>query len=99
MVKAHLKVTKAKRARKLVKDKAIVNFLLEHMKPAKINFSKIKIPSFLNLLENEGKKITNSNDFPNTKVLDEKPISGISLFNKCIKNEKNLFVIESKTLY
>ena len=39
---------KAKRSRKLVKDKAIVNFLLEHMKPVKINFSKIKIPSFLN---------------------------------------------------
>ena len=44
---------KAKRPRKLVKDKAIVNFLLEHMKPVKINFSKIKIPSFLNFTENE----------------------------------------------
>ena len=46
---------KAKRPRKLVKDKAIVNFLLEHMKPVKINFSKIKIPSFLNFTENEKK--------------------------------------------
>ena len=99
MVKALLKVTKTKRARKLVKDKSIVNFLLEHMKPAKINFSKIKIPSFLNLLENEEKKITNSNDFPNRKVFNENPISGMSLFNKYIKSEKNELATKSKTLY
>ena len=60
MAKHNLKVKnifsltkKAKRPIKLVKDKAIVNFLLEHMKPVKINFSKIKIPSFLNFIENE----------------------------------------------
>ena len=55
MVKAEFNLKKAKRTRKFVKDKAIVNFLLEHMKPAKINFSKIKIPSFLNSIENEKK--------------------------------------------
>ena len=47
MVKKKLKLKKGKMSRKLVKNKAIVNFLLEHMKPAKIDFSKIKIPSFL----------------------------------------------------
>ena len=50
-----------KRARKFIKDKAIVEFLLEHMKPSKIDFSKIKIPSFLDYLESEGKK-NNSNN-------------------------------------
>ena len=50
-----------KRARKFIKDKVIVDFLLEHMKPSKIDFSKIKIPSFLDYLESEGKK-NNSNN-------------------------------------
>ena len=50
-----------KRARKFIKDKAIVDFLLEHMKPSKIDFSTIKIPSFLDYLESEGKK-NNSNN-------------------------------------
>ena len=72
---------KAKRGRKLVKDKAIVNFLLEHMKPVKINFSKIKIPSFINFLEIEGNKAINSNIFPDKKVSNENSISGISFMN------------------
>ncbi len=62
MVKTELKLKKAKRARKFVKDKAIVNFLLEHMKPAKINFSKIRVPSFINFLENEEKSSPDSSD-------------------------------------
>ena len=62
MVKTELKLKKAKRARKFVKDKAVVNFLLEHMKPAKINFSKIRVPSFINFLENEEKSSPDSSD-------------------------------------
>ena len=62
MAKTELKLKKAKRARKFVKDKAVVNFLLEHMKPAKINFSKIRIPSFINFLENEEKSSSNSSE-------------------------------------
>ena len=72
---------KAKRQRKLVKDKAIVDFLLEHMKPVKINFSKIKIPSFLNSIENEKKDSTYSNIFQVENIQDGSPIEGISLFN------------------
>ena len=60
---------KGKRTRKFVKDKAIVNFLLEHMKPAKINFPKIKIPSFINFIENEENGATNSNIFHKKKFL------------------------------
>ena len=70
---------KAIRPRKLVKDKAIVNFLLEHMKPVKINFSKIKIPSFLNSIENEKNDSTNSNIFQVENIQDGSPIEGISL--------------------
>ena len=79
---------KAKRSRKLVKDKAIVNFLLEHMKPIKINFSKIKIPSFLNFIENEKKDSINSNIFQEENNKDGSPIEGISLFNNFYDNVK-----------
>ena len=79
---------KSKRPRKLVKDKAIVNFLLEHMKPVKINFSKIKIPSFLNFIENETKDSINSNIFQAENIQDGSPIEGISLFNNFDDNEK-----------
>ena len=89
MVKAEFKLKKAKRTRKFVKDKAIVNFLLEHMKPAKINFSKIKIPSFINFLENEEKSSINSNIFPEQNAPDESLISGLSLLNIRLENEKN----------
>ena len=58
-----------KRARKFIKDKAIVDFLLEHMKPSKIDFSKIKIPSFLDYLESEGKK-NNSNNSEEVRTKD-----------------------------
>ena len=79
---------KAKRSRKLVKDKAIVNFLLEHMKPVKINFSKIKIPSFLNFTENEKKDSINSNISQEENNKDGSPIEGISLFNNFYDNVK-----------
>ena len=52
MPKAEIKLKKSKRARKFIKDKAIIDFLLEHMKPVKIDFSKIKIPTFIDFLEN-----------------------------------------------
>ena len=50
MPKAEIKLKKQKRARKFIKDKAIVDFLLEHMKPVKIDLSKIKIPTFIDFL-------------------------------------------------
>ena len=89
MVKAEFKLKKAKRTRKFVKDKAIVNFLLEHMKPAKINFSKIKIPSFINFLENEEKSPIDSTIFQEQNAPDESLISGLSLLNTRLENEKN----------
>ena len=88
MVKAEFKLQKAKRTRKFVKDKAIVNFLLEHMKPAKINFSKIKIPSFLNFIENEKKDSINSNIFQVENIQEGSPIVGVTLLNEFYDNVK-----------
>ena len=89
MAKTQLKLKKVKRARKLVKDKAIVNFLLEHMKPVKINFSKIKIPSFLTFLENEGNNAINSNLFQSKIIPNEIPVSGICLLNSLLETGHN----------
>ena len=59
------------------------------MKPVKINFSKIKIPSFLNFTENEKKDSINSNIFQEENIQDGSPIEGISLFNNFYDNVKN----------
>ena len=95
MAKYNLKVKKtfslskkAKRQRKLVKDKAIVDFLLEHMKPVKINFSKIKIPSFLNSIENEKNDSTNSNIFQMENIQNGSQIVGEALLNDLYDNVK-----------
>ena len=81
MPKAEFKLKKSKRKRKFIKDKSIVNFLLEHMKPAKIDFSKIKIPSFINFLENEEKESNMSNESNEPKILKDFPTGGILLSN------------------
>ena len=59
------------------------------MKPVKINFSKIKIPSFLNFTENEKNDSINSNIFQEENIQDGSPIEGISLFNNFYDNVKN----------
>ena len=78
MVKTELKLKKAKRSRKFVKDKAIVNFLLEHMKHPKIDFSKIRVPSFINFLENEEKSSSDSRGFGTNHKANNFTISGNS---------------------
>ena len=49
MSKRKLKNKMKKRRRRIVKDPAIVNFILEHLKPANIEFSKMKIPFWMKL--------------------------------------------------
>ena len=88
MAKTQLKLKRSKRVRKFVKDKAIVNFLLEHMKPAKINFSKIKIPSFANFLVNEEKSSSGLNEFNQNQVA--------SLFGTFVNTPINLFLENDK---
>ena len=81
MPKTEIKLKKSKRARKFIKDKAIVDFLLEHMKPVKIDFSKIKIPTFIDFLENEEKNAIFSNESNEQKIFKDIPTIGISLLN------------------
>ena len=80
MVKPELKKSKAKRARKFIKDRATVNFILEHLKPSKIDFSKIKMPSFLESFE-EGEKESKQekeNRNESNPNRNEMPIFGMS---------------------
>ena len=51
------------------------------MKPVKIYFSKIKIPSYLNFLENEEKKQISSNESNEKKIFKDIPTVGIPLLN------------------
>ena len=70
------------------------------MKPAKINFSKIKIPSFLNFIENEKKDSINSNIFQVENIQNGSPIEGISLndFYDNVNKEINYEIIKSSIL-
>ena len=58
------------------------------MKPVKINFSKIKIPSFLNSIENEKNDSTNSNIFQMEKIQNGSQIVGEALLNDLYDNVK-----------
>ncbi len=88
MVKTELKLKKTKRQRKFIKDKAIVNFLLDHMRPAKIDFSKIKIPSFLNFLDDEEKKPERQNGIQDNQNDEGLPIFGRTQINFFFEDEK-----------
>ena len=73
MPKTEFKLKKTKKQRKFIKDKAIVNFLLEHMEPVKIDFSKIKIPSFNSFLEKEEKEAISPNESNEQKIFKDNP--------------------------
>lgn len=81
MVKTEIKMKKAKRRRKFIKDKAIINFLLEHMKPVKIDFSKIRFPSFSYFQEKEEKNNSDLNKLFLNKKSDNLKILGSSSIN------------------
>ena len=83
------KKIKSKRERKLIRDKAIVNFLLAHMRTAKIDFSKIKIPSFMNFSENEEKSSINLNSLQIQQEINESPKLEISIQNRLLECKKN----------
>ena len=81
MAKTKSIVKRTERKRKFIKDKAIINFLLEHMKPVKIDFSKIKIPTFIDFLENGEKNSIFPNASNEQKIFKDIPTIGISLLN------------------
>ena len=87
MVKTELKKKKIKRRTKLIKDKAIVNFLLDHMKPAKIKFPKLRIPSYLNLENKENNEVETNPKDDNQNF--DKVFSVAPLLNFLLEEEKN----------
>ena len=87
MVKTQIKTKKIKRRTKLIKDKAIVNFLLDHMKPAKIKFPKLRIPSYLNLENKENNEVETNPKDDNQNF--DKVFSVAPLLNFLLEEEKN----------
>ena len=87
MVKTEIKKKKIKRRTKLIKDKAIVNFLLDHMKPAKIKFPKLRIPSYLNLENKENNEVETNTKDDNQNF--DKVFSVAPLLNFLLEEEKN----------
>ena len=87
MVKTGIKTKKIKRRTKLIKDKAIVNFLLDHMKPAKIKFPKLRIPSYLNLENKENNEVETNQKDDNQNF--DKVFSAAPLLNFLLEEEKN----------
>ena len=87
MVKTGIKTKKIKRRTKLIKDKAIVNFLLDHMKPAKIKFPKLRIPSYLNLENKENNEVETNQKDDNQNF--DKVFSVAPLLNFLLEEEKN----------
>ena len=87
MVKTEIKTKKVKRRTKLIKDKAIVNFLLDHMKPAKIKFPKLRIPSYLNLENKENNEVETNPKDDNQNF--DKVFSVAPLLNFLLEEEKN----------
>ena len=87
MVKTEIKTKKIKRRTKLIKDKAIVNFLLDHMKPAKIKFPKLRIPSYLNLENKENNEVETNQKDDNQNF--DKVFSFAPLLNFLLEEEKN----------
>ena len=77
---------------KYIEDEAIVNFLLQHLEPKKIDFSKIKIPSFLDDCSDSNENTTTHNAVEEVSNEEQKPkqlpVFGLNLFNE-LKNDGN----------
>ena len=89
-----IKKMKKLKNRKYIKDKGIVNFLLQHLKPQNINFSKIKIPSFFESCnDSDGKNTISSNDIKepsHDQTAKKLPSFGLTLLAE-LENDENLF--------
>ena len=97
--KSKVKFKKAKKCR----DEAARKFILSHLRQEPIDFSQIKIPSFLQMIESEInaektiiEKSSNSNeDLKKEKNLPELPIFGLSLLDIFQGNEGNTPILSS----
>ena len=77
---------------KYIKDEAIVNFLLQHSESKKIDFSKIKIPSFFDDCNDSNENTTTQSALEQVHNNEQKPkqlpVFGLNLFNE-LKNDGN----------
>lgn len=66
---------KKRHSSKYIKDKAIINFILQHSEEEKIDYSKIKIPSFFNSSDSEvnGIKTNRQNNLNESDEAPEDP--------------------------
>ena len=89
MAKKTKGANKGTKKTKYFKDKAIINFLLQHLKEEKIDFSKVKISSFSDEIssENEEFKLFQKKDqiqspeMANVPQKKKLPIFGFNLLN------------------
>ena len=86
-------MTKAVRKNKnkksyFLKDRALIKFILSHSKKLTIDFSKLKIPSFSDFLENNQEFI----------YVNKKNITKINIFDKFIFKEKDNKIFGNKNL-
>ena len=80
---------------KYLEDESIKNFILQHSQKIDIDFSKIKIPSFLNCLKEKKKKpkikIINPASFINILSDFQLPKYSVNTLNESIENQKKKF--------
>ena len=80
---------------KYLEDESIKNFLLQHSQKIDVDFSKIKISSFLNCLKESKKKpkIKIKNPAPFINILSDfhLPKHSINSLNESIENRKKKF--------
>ena len=86
MSKKNLRRNKGKVKRNYIKDKAVVEFILQHSQKERIDFSKIKIPSFLDISADE-ERPTVLEQFDSNKNQGEEGDEEIN--NKYIKQNIN----------
>lgn len=96
MVKKIKKYIKKKPKAKYIKDKCVANFILQHLEEQLIDFSKIKIPPFLDFLNNgedESKSIKNDNlnkkaEDPLEQKNKNLPKFGFSFLNELLEEKR-----------
>ena len=98
MVKKIKKYLKKKTKAKYIKDKCVANFILQHLRKEVIDFSKIKIPSFSEFVNNEEEE---SKSFQNNHLKSEEqknndlPKFGFSFLNELLDDKKEQYVFNS----
>ena len=88
------KTKKGKTKNKYIKDKSLKNFIYQHSKKQNINFSAIKIPSFLDVLSEDENSFINKDCIPhfhfNIFHDIENKVKEDTKFNSYLFGDKNL---------